>query len=58
MGSNLREQVYCGKGSGSGIEPGTQSRTDGVLEDLVDAEEGEDTGLVVGHAQLPRHRST
>jgi hypothetical protein len=37
------------------MEPGTEGSTDGVLEDLVDAEEGEDAGLVVGHPQLLRH---
>ncbi len=26
--------------------------SDGILEDLVDAKEGKDTGLEVGHAQL------
>ncbi len=38
-----------------GIEPGTEGSTDSVLEDFVDAKEGEDACLVVGHPQLLRH---
>jgi hypothetical protein len=52
------EKQFEGFGSLGGkrrMEPGTEGSTDGVLEDLVDAEEGEDAGLVVGHPQLLRH---
>ncbi len=39
------------------VPPGTEGRPDGVLKDLVDAEEGEDAGLVVRHPQLSGHGS-